>query len=86
MFFVFFLCVFSFGFFFSFLLECKSMTVCCFGFVYSFLLVDISTSFGENVYANVSLLRNRKLNVISQSGWIILHSTISCKIDFLFAR
>ena len=54
--------------------------------VSSFLLVDISTSFGEVFYANVSLLRNRKFNVISQSGWIILHANISCKIDFLFAR
>ena len=37
----------------------------------SFLLVDISTSFGEVLYANVSLLRNRKFDLISQSGWII---------------
>ena len=42
--------------------------------VLSFLLVDISTSFGENLYANVSLLRNRKFDLISQSGWIILHA------------
>ena len=54
--------------------------------ILSFLLVDISTSFGKVFFANVSLLRNRKFNVISQSGWIILHATISCKIDFLFAR
>ena len=32
-----------------------------------FLLVDISTSFGEVLYANVSLLRNRKFDLISQS-------------------
>ena len=30
-----------------------------------------STSFGEVLYANVSLLRNRKFDLISQSGWII---------------
>ena len=52
----------------------------------SFLLVDISTSFGENLYANVSLLRNRKFDLISQSGWITLHATISCELDFLLAR
>ena len=33
----------------------------------SFLLVDIYTSFGENLCANVSLLRNRKFDLISQS-------------------
>ena len=49
----------------------------------SFLLVDISTSFGEVFYANVSLLRNRKFDLISQSGWITLHATISCELDFL---
>ena len=53
---------------------------------FAFLLVDISTSFVENVYANVSLLRNRKFDLISQSGWIPLHATISCELDFLFAR
>ena len=37
-------------------------------------LVDISTSFGENPYANLSLLRNRKFDLISQSGWITLHA------------
>ena len=37
----------------------------------SFLLVDISTSFGEVLYANVSFLRNRKFDLISQSGWIV---------------
>ena len=36
-----------------------------------FLLVDISTSFGEVLYANVSLLRNRKFDLISLSGWKI---------------
>ena len=33
--------------------------------VHSFLLVDISTSFGENRYANLSLLRNRKFDLIA---------------------
>ena len=42
----------------------------------SFLLVDISTSFWENLYAIVSLLRNWKFNLISQSGWLIPHATI----------
>ena len=64
-----------------------------------FLLVDISTGlketavqmakayiFGENLYANLSLLRNRKFDLGSQSGWITLHATISCELDFLFAR
>ena len=51
-----------------------------------FSLVDISTSFGENLYVKVSLLRNRKFDLISQSGWITLHATISCEFDFLFAR
>ena len=51
-----------------------------------FLLVDISTSFGENRYANVSLLRNWKFDLISQSGWITPYGTISCELDFLFAR
>ena len=46
--------------------------------ILSFLLVDICTSFGENLYANVPLLRNRKFDLISQSGWIILHATITC--------
>ena len=36
-----------------------------------FLLVDISTRFGQVLYANESLLRNRKFDLISQSGWII---------------
>ena len=46
--------------------------------ILSLLLVDISTSFGENLYANVPLLRGRKFELISQSGWIILHATITC--------
>ena len=52
----------------------------------SFLLVDISSSFGENLYANVSFLCNRKFDLVSQSGWITLHATISCELDFRFAR
>ena len=51
-----------------------------------FLLVDISTSFGEELHANVSLLRNRTFDLISQSGWNTHHATISCELDFLFAR
>ena len=46
-----------------------------------FLLVDISTSFGEDLYANLSLLRNRKFDLISQSGWII-----TTQLRQLFAR
>ena len=49
-----------------------------------FLLVDISTSFGEVLYANVSLLRNRKFDLISQLGWII--TTQLRKLWLLFAR
>ena len=41
---------------------------------------------GENLHANVSLLRNRKFDLVSQSGWITLHATISCELDFRFAR
>ena len=51
-----------------------------------FLLVDISTSFGEILYANVSLLRNRKFDLTSQSGWITLYYQLCCELDFLFAR
>ena len=35
-------------------------------FEIAFLLVDISTSFGEVFYENVSLLRNRKFDLINQ--------------------
>ena len=34
----------------------------------------LSVLFGENFYANVSLLRNRKFDLISQSGWITPHA------------
>ena len=39
-----------------------------------FLLVftrGLSTSFMENLFANLSLTRNRKFDRISQSGWIV---------------
>ena len=39
-----------------------------------FLLVftrGLSTSFMENLFANLSLTRNRKFDLISQSGWIV---------------
>ena len=36
-----------------------------------FYLWILSTSFGENLYANMSLLRNRKFDLIGQSGWVV---------------
>ena len=50
---------------------------------YSWIL---STSFGENLYANLSLLLNRKFDLISQSGWVVFqanHNT-ACVPPMLF--
>ena len=47
-----------------------------------FLLVftrGLSTSFMENLFANLSLTRNRKFDLISQSGWIVAELLVRAK-------